>query len=443
MNSVVRDLEEEEERGASPSILAADDDGLSDVIVMSDDERPTSSTLNISLEGTGASAMQVSVQIHRAHGGVSAASRLSNAGEGGPTSATAAAAASASAAAPAAKAGDEERRASGMGEKEKNKVREPEERPLLSNYFIKELISCPICFNYYKSAPIFSCPNGHYHCSSCNEKLSKSSHQCPECRDPKINIRLRFAEKIVERINTDRFYYECQFSCGTRAPFPYINLHEDLCVSRIVPCPGHISETCDWRGPLSELVKHAVDRKCICLLKADDDGCYTWYVNDSKSTSLFDTEQSHIWKPILLVSKAHMRLFAFIVFRRDPDGLWAIEARSHIGEKLLENLRIKLEMFSGPPSGSSPDMRSEEQKALEAHRAKELSFSVQGKFVPHDNPEKDMLVLLSDALVQPLMQHNTVFHYRVTISEVPQEGVEPLLSRRWFPAEGGFVEMKK
>ncbi len=48
------------------------------------------------------------------------------------------------------------------------------------------------------------------------------------------------------------------------------------------------------------------------------------------------------WKPVLLVSSAHMRLFAYLVIFRDFKGEWMVSARSYCGKGLLENIRVRV-----------------------------------------------------------------------------------------------------
>ena len=56
-----------------------------------------------------------------------------------------------------------------------------------------DLMECPVCLDFPRSAPIFSCRNGHLICAKCQPKLEC----CPICRSPDVGCRNGFAEKFV------------------------------------------------------------------------------------------------------------------------------------------------------------------------------------------------------------------------------------------------------
>ncbi len=56
-----------------------------------------------------------------------------------------------------------------------------------------DLMECPVCMDFPRSAPIFSCRNGHLICAKCQPKVVC----CPICRSPDVGCRNSFAEKFV------------------------------------------------------------------------------------------------------------------------------------------------------------------------------------------------------------------------------------------------------
>ncbi len=68
------------------------------------------------------------------------------------------------------------------------------------------------------------------------------------------------------------------------------------------------------------------------------------------------------WKPILLVSSTHMRLFAYLVIFRDFKGEWMVSARSYCGKGLLENIRVRVTLKK--PSKERARMETEKWSSL-------------------------------------------------------------------------------
>ncbi len=68
-----------------------------------------------------------------------------------------------------------------------------EKRVRLEVTKLADLMECPVCLDFPRSAPIFSCRNGHLICAKCQPKLDC----CPICRSPDVSCRNGFAEKFV------------------------------------------------------------------------------------------------------------------------------------------------------------------------------------------------------------------------------------------------------
>ncbi len=64
-----------------------------------------------------------------------------------------------------------------------------------------DLMECPVCLDFPRSAPIFSCRNGHLICAKCQPKLDC----CPICRSPDVSCRNGFAEKFVSTLLNHSF----------------------------------------------------------------------------------------------------------------------------------------------------------------------------------------------------------------------------------------------
>jgi len=72
---------------------------------------------------------------------------------------------------------------------------------------LTDLLECPVCLDIPRSAPIFSCRNGHLICAKCQPKLEC----CPICRSPDVGCRNGFAEKFVRNIFIIVIYVSLSF----------------------------------------------------------------------------------------------------------------------------------------------------------------------------------------------------------------------------------------
>ena len=115
---------------------------------------------------------------------------------------------------------------------------------------------------------------------------------------------------------------KCQ-NVGCVAHLPMANdelmKHEKFCPHREVPCPASLKNSCNWRGPLSNLIKHMKDKKCVQVIFDDN------WKEDKNATDLVATppifksnlgdfpsstqsvfERSTVlthWKPVVLLAK--------------------------------------------------------------------------------------------------------------------------------------------
>ncbi len=177
------------------------------------------------------------------------------------------------------------------------------------------------------------------------------------------------------------------------------------------------------------------------------------------------------WKPVLLVSGAHMRLFAYLVICRDFRGEWSVSARSYCGGELLKNVRIKVTLkrpseerarkeaakwskINSSNSGSSgSEQRQEERESSSSSGTKleeiedkgeedDASYTYVGKLVSHDLGDKEAAdmgeaLVLRDCHVKRLRRDKTIFQYSAEIYEVLPPGQQSILKRPGFAATYG------
>ena len=49
-----------------------------------------------------------------------------------------------------------------------------------------EMLECPVCLDYPRSRPIYTCDKGHIVCPTCREGLK--AEMCPTCRDHNLKL---------------------------------------------------------------------------------------------------------------------------------------------------------------------------------------------------------------------------------------------------------------
>ena len=63
---------------------------------------------------------------------------------------------------------------------------------------VAEKLECPVCLQTIKDPPVFLCTNGHELCHKCREPLKAEGKPCPVCQGKLLDVRNRFAEKMLE-----------------------------------------------------------------------------------------------------------------------------------------------------------------------------------------------------------------------------------------------------
>ena len=178
-------------------------------------------------------------------------------------------------------------------------------------------LECPECLEVPRAGagPIFGCKNGHLLCQGCVDKIE----ECPICREKEIRCRNLFAERYIETEFKD-VPFKCKFvGCGVKLPMTDGELikHEKFCPHREVPCPSSHRHACTWCGPLSNLIKHMKEKKCVQVIF--DDNWKKVSNPQMESTPIFRSnlgdfpkeavsvfERSNVithWKPVVLLAK--------------------------------------------------------------------------------------------------------------------------------------------
>ena len=134
---------------------------------------------------------------------------------------------------------------------------------------LKEAIICPVCLLVPKTSSVPSCPNGHVTCSPCLHLMrSEGRTDCPTCRVNMGDGKSILAQVIVEHVDhecgldgcfeqvANTFYLtkirQNNFLLSLQVPFHSLGEHEQLCVHRLVLCPGS-NELCNKMVPFCKV----------------------------------------------------------------------------------------------------------------------------------------------------------------------------------------------
>lgn len=126
-----------------------------------------------------------------------------------------------------------------------------------------EHLKCPICLDYPRRSPLYSCENGHIICDECSNRSVADS--CAVCRSDSPKIRNVFAERFLEqKLKTREFQCRNQASgCSFKALMKFLTKHENSCEFKPICCPGVHRGACHWSGPYSKLIQHIMEKKCV------------------------------------------------------------------------------------------------------------------------------------------------------------------------------------
>ena len=317
-----------------------------------------------------------------------------------------------------------------------------------SHAAILDMLECPVCLEYPRQRPIYTCNNAHVTCSKCITKIKGS---CPICRNDEINPNPfvgRMADKALQGI-----LVPCQFACHgckLRQQIHAMEHHEVHCQYREVHCPAKHRGACHWLGSLLKMVGHVKERGCIqvnlfitvsistfyflriiifqIIRTNDPSNLFKSFIGDfsDPNTTVFNRNQVTHWKPVMMVSEAVVKYLIYMTIQRKAGGLWYIQFRSFSSSSVIPRFTVKLQVYKS-------EATKDEQK-----------FSYEGAVISSNVSDKEMLeegkyLLLTDAQLKLLKTESTIFEYDVEvivkrrvskpISKDDQDGKSKLLTQ--------------
>ena len=294
-------------------------------------------------------------------------------------------------------------------------------------------LECPVCLEVPRvgtGLAIYGCRNGHLLCQGCVGKIQ----ECPICREKEINCRNLFAERYIEAEFKD-VPLKCKYlGCGVQLPMTDLTQHEKFCPHREAPCPSSHRHTCNWRGPLTNLIRHMKDKKCVQVIFDDNskkvsDGSdseinflkFKSNLGDFPSPAVSVFERSNVithWKPVVLLAKSILNIWCYVLVQRDSHGLWNFMTYSMLPKDSLDHIKAKITV------GNITDTRkfTFETKILSFETSKDEAVKM-GQYM-----------CLQDSQIKPFKQgmenKNALFHYSVEIQADPEFLIE--MNRRAY-----------
>ena len=287
-------------------------------------------------------------------------------------------------------------------------------------------LKCPVCLEVPRAGPgpIYGCKNGHFLCQVCVGKIQ----ECPICREKEIHCRNLFAERYIETEFKD-VPFKCKFvGCGVRLPMTGGELvkHEKFCPHREVPCPSSHRHACNWRGPLSNLIRHMKDKKCVQVIFDDNwrkvDNPQADYVPIFRSNlgnfpkeavSVF--ERSNVithWKPVVLLAKGILNIWCYFLVQRNSTGLWQFMLYSMLPKESLDEITAIL------------NIKSQADSRKYTFETKVLSYET----TTYEAINMGRYLCLQDSQVKPFQiaaePTNTLFNYTIEVKADPKFLVE-------------------
>jgi len=117
---------------------------------------------------------------------------------------------------------------------------------------VAETLECPVCLETIKDPPVFLCSNGHELCQKCREPMKAEGKPCPVCQDELLDIRNRFAEKMLKKL--PKVVCKHEGKTFARSNSQIVKSHEEKeCRMKLVKC-----ELCQQPIALSQLFDHEV-----------------------------------------------------------------------------------------------------------------------------------------------------------------------------------------
>ncbi len=250
-------------------------------------------------------------------------------------------------------------------------VSKPEDKE--ENLF-EESIRCPCCYKVPREGEIRGCPNGHFTCFSCNEKLKS----CPICRSRNISIRNRPVEEFLAKQAASGKMYKCQndhLGCQEEETLVKIKEHEIDCSYRLVSCCGLYFNKCTYQGPYNSLMNHIVESNCGLLIPLQEAmKAEHTFPPLTGIPDLFTQNQKISWRPICYTSEER-KVFAYIFIRREMTGEWILTCHSYLPEKLLNFGVVKFSIGKAPVTTCSPSGASVPDEAVPADKRPSINHA--------------------------------------------------------------------
>jgi len=232
--------------------------------------------------------------------------------------------------------------------------------------------------------------------------------------EPKVQIQKEDSQNKIFPV-VQKSHVQCRFElCKAELPVKDLKDHETFCNHREVPCPSTHRGACTWNGPLSHLIQHVKENRCVQVIFDD-----SWYnmagqsisVNQNVTTAFKSnlgdfpaTEKSVFerndvvthWKPVLLLSKKVLNLWCHIVIQRDSLGLWRLMAYSMLPKDCTDQINVKITVgdsatgrsfnFSGKLTSyeTSAEQATKEGNFLYLHDAQIRPFKIIGQPILFD-----------------------------------------------------------
>jgi len=271
-----------------------------------------------------------------------------------------------------------------------------------------EMLECPVCLDYPRSRPIYTCDNGHIVCPTCRAGLK--AKMCPTCRD--FNLKPdKFVDMLADKMLTD-VMAKCRFAahgCKKQDKLGTIAHHEERCQYREVHCPAKHRGACQWIGSLAKMIVHVKDAACIQILRCDNvNEPFKSFIGDFSQADMtvFNRTQVTHWKPVLLVSRTVVQYLLYLTIQRSAAGLWYIHVRTFSPESLLHRITVKLELFKS--GEENPGHKYIYEGGANSNKLSNEEAMATGKFL-----------ILTDAQMKLLKTEQTIFEYKVSVSIDP------------------------
>jgi len=138
---------------------------------------------------------------------------------------------------------------------EEERVKVEEERVKVEKMSKEQLklVECPVCLALPREdRAVPCCPQGHFVCSPCNALLTRQGKlDCPTCR-----VAMGQGQSLLALTVVKNAWHECKLQgCNVSLPFDQIKEHEEMCIWRLIICPGD-GQTCTAMLPYCTVLTH-------------------------------------------------------------------------------------------------------------------------------------------------------------------------------------------